>query len=163
MSKRVTLALGVLWRIRYVCLVGCPDIGYVSDLKPHLETAQIGYKKIRISCGFLCLHACIKFRSVSDVGKRSDLYCQCKHSLRLNHVKTRQQKLDISVSAHRTVQTTIMCTSFSHILLCMQLFRMIYMRCLKFIVYTYTYLYGLGIYANIVPISNRFHVCFYLK
>lgn len=33
--------------------------------------------------------------------------CVC----RLNHVKTRQQKLDISVSAHRTVLTTIMCTS----------------------------------------------------
>ncbi len=52
MSKRVALALGVLWRIGYVCL----DVGrmsrYVSDLKPHLETAQIGYKIIGSRAGF---------------------------------------------------------------------------------------------------------------
>ncbi len=28
------------------------DIGYVSDLKPHLETAQIGYEKIGSRTGF---------------------------------------------------------------------------------------------------------------
>ncbi len=45
----------------------------VNRLKPHLETAQIGYEKIGSRADF-CLHACIKFRSVSDMGKRSDFF-----------------------------------------------------------------------------------------
>uniref|UniRef100_A0A8C1SH24 Serine/threonine-protein phosphatase 4 regulatory subunit 3 n=1 Tax=Cyprinus carpio TaxID=7962 RepID=A0A8C1SH24_CYPCA len=35
-------------------------------------------RKNRILCGFLCLHTCIKFPSVFDVGKKSDFCCQSK-------------------------------------------------------------------------------------
>jgi len=57
MSKRVALALGIMWRVGYVYL----DVGRMSryricDLKPHWETAQIGCEKIGSRKDFVFTH-----------------------------------------------------------------------------------------------------------
>ncbi len=83
MSKCVALA----WEFSGesdMCGIGYPDIRYVSDLNPHLEMAHIGYEKIWSRADF-----CVYMRaSKSDVGKRSNVFCQCKRSLGGMHEHT---------------------------------------------------------------------------